>query len=184
MNTSKREREELIRQVNHCIDSMTDEMFFFVTVTYDSYVKFNKRPFDENYPDVYADNRILKRMINHEFYRNPDKSSIQYLFFVEQHKYTQRLHTHLLLSLPDHEFVRDKYKTMFKFDPEVAYKQILEKSISRLKRLNRYDIKRTYDVRNLKSYCTKEIRNKSNTNCIDFQNSTFTRFDDIREQLH
>jgi len=185
---SKREREKLIRSVNHCIDSMTDEMHYFVTLTYDSFVTFNKRPFYDNYQDVYADNRILKRMINHEFYRNPDKSSIQYLFCVEKHKVTKRLHTHLLLSLPHHEFVRDKYKSMFKIYPEDTYNHILSKSISRLKRLNRYVIKSAYDVPSLKSYCTKEIRNdgkkESNTNCIDWQNSTFTRFDDIREPLH
>ena len=173
MFTNPRQKEQLIQYTNDCIGSLSHEMFAFVTITYKSSVKFNKLPFVDNYLDVYNDNRMLKQLINSEFYRNPARSKIQYLFVVEKHRETPRLHIHFLMSLPDPDFVRDKYKCMQRFLPFDSLEQVLEKSTKKIKRFGVYDIERIYDVQNLKSYVTKEIRYLSNPNCIDFQNSSF-----------
>ena len=173
MFTNPRQKEQLIQYTNDCIGSLSHEMFAFVTITYKSSVKFNKLPFVDNYLDVYNDNRMLKQLINSEFYRNPARSKIQYFFVVEKHRETPRLHIHCLMSLPDPDFVRDKYKCMQRFLPFDSLEQVIEKSTKKIKRFGVYDIARIYDVQNLKSYVTKAIRYLSNPNCIDFQNSSF-----------
>ena len=173
MYLTNRDKQQLIQYTNQCIDTLKEQMSIFTTITYESNVRFNKRPFTDNYLDVYNDNRMLKQLINSEFYRNPTRSKIQYFFVVEKHRETPRLHIHFLMSLPDPDFVRDKYKCMQRFLPFDSLEQVLEKSIKKIKRFGVYDITRIYDVHNLQSYVTKEIRYLSNPNCIDFQNSSF-----------
>ena len=114
MYLTDKHKQQLLQYTNQCIDSLTEQMSIFTTITYESFVNFNKRPFVDNYLDVYNDNRMLKRLIDHEFYRNSTKSKIQYFFVVEKHKETPRLHIHFLMSVPGKEFIRDKY--MYKQD--------------------------------------------------------------------
>ena len=172
-----RQKEHLTESIDQFIDTLTSEMYVFVVITYDHKVRFDKRPFSDNYLDVYNDNRMFKRLIDHSFYRNPSRSPISYLFTVERHRNTPRLHINLLMSHPNVEFVRYKYEWMLTNFPFDTVKSVLERSIRRIHRFTRdqYKIQSTTDVCNLKSYVTKEIRYFSNTDCIDFQNSTFSR---------
>ena len=151
MYLTKRNKEQLIQYTNQCIDSLKEQMSIFTTITYDSNVRFNKQPFTDNYPDVYNDNRMLKRLIDHEFYRNSTKSKIQYFFVVEKHKETPRLHIHFLMSVPGKEFIRDKY--MYKQDhlSVSTTHHVLGKCINRIRRFGVYDIQKITEVNNLKS---------------------------------
>ena len=185
-----RQKEELITSVDQLIETLTNDFSVFITLTYFPYVRFNKRPFEDNYFDVYEDNRLLKRLIDHEFFRNPNRSETQYLFVVERHRFDpKRLHVHFLMTRPDVTYVRHKYQRKMKFHPFLTIDEVVKKSIPKI-RLKLFDpnrvdpkkfnireceIKPTTDVFNLKSYVTKEIRKYSNLNCIDFQNSTFSR---------
>ena len=176
LNLTTNQQDELIDSVSQFIDTLTSELYVFTVITYDPSVSFNKRPFSDNYLDVYNDNRMFKRLIDHSFYRNPLFSPIQYLFTVERHQ-TSRLHINLVMSYPNEKFVRDKYECMLHNFPYDTVESVLERSIYRIRRFTRdqYKIQPTTDIYRLKSYVTKEIRENSNIDCIDFQNSTFSR---------
>ena len=173
MYLTDKHKQQLLQYTNQYIDTLKEQMSIFTTVTYDSNVRFNKRPFTDNYLDVYNDNRMLKRLINHEFYRNPNKSKIQYFFVVEKHKQTPRLHIHFLMSVPGKDFVRDKYVYKQNHLSASTTHHVLGKCIKRIRRFGMFDIQKITEVNNLMSYVTKEIRYLSNPNCIDFENSSF-----------
>ena len=63
LNLTTNQQDELIDSVSQFIDTLTSELYVFAVITYDPSVTFNKRPFSDNYLDVYNDNRMFKQLI-------------------------------------------------------------------------------------------------------------------------
>ena len=171
------------------LDLLTTDYTLFSTQTYGSYIEFAKYPFYENYFVVYRDNRMLRRLIDGEFYRNNKNSTIKYFFVVHQgatkyvHAKSNRLHSHMLMSTPDYRHVKNKYKVDLKSRPYRTMNHVVNKCLTKYKRFGRTDVRSTFDVESLKGYLTREISLNDNWYCLDFLNSDLPRLPELQNPL-
>ena len=143
----------LPKELQIFLDLLTTDYILFSTQTYGSYIEFNKYPFYENYFVVYRDNRMLRRLIDGEFYRNNKNSTIKYFFVVHQgvtkyvHDKSNRLHSHMLMSTPDYRHVKNKHKVDLKSCPYRTMNHVVNRCLTKYQRFGRTDVRGTFDIR-------------------------------------
>lgn len=165
--------DDYVRKFDHFLNSHRDQFFLYSVLTFhdlrQNYLR--RKDTQTSYDLIYRDVKEFKKYLNKELFLKPSLSNLEFLFTIEEFP---RFHVNMLMTEPHTDVLRHKYRDKFNF---TRTKNVIERLCYRMSNFHYSYTLKTFDLDPLKSYVTKEIRERNNLNCIDFENSDLTRYE-------
>ena len=167
-------QHDYLKKYHHFMNSTENDFYMFSVITYNPRTHFPLYNKEECYYRVRDDITELKKRINRTLFPNEKVTNLKFIFTIEE---KPRYHINFLMTEPDINLIRNKYRDNLNF---TKVKQEIERQLFKLKRFKYFRIKKTFsdDLTYLKKYITKEITERNNHYCLDYENSDFLRYTD------
>jgi len=167
-------QNDYLKKYQYFMNSSVRQFFMYSVITYNPKSYFPLYDREECYYRVRDDICELKKRINRNLFPQERHSNLKFIFTIEE---TPHYHFNMLMTEPDVNLIRNKYTENFNF---TKVKTEIERQLFKFRRFKYFRIKKTFsdDLTYLKKYITKEINERNNHFCLDYENSDFLRYED------
>ena len=173
--------EDFRKKYQFFMNCSSENYFLYLVITYKPsahrslvYCQ-NKYGKSECYDRIEKDIAEFKKRVIRDLFTNEySGQSLEFLFCLEEEP---NYHINILMTKPDIELIKNKYREPFASKRSFTEtKTAVERIARRMSNFGFTHCRKTFDLKRLKEYCTKEMFENNNHRCIDFMNSDLVKY--------
>jgi len=169
-------QEDFMKKYEFFMNCSSEDYFLYLVTTYRSSVGRYFRFYDRErcYEKVREDIGEYKKRVIRDVFPKHHVPKLEFLFCIEQ---LPNYHINMLMTRPDPILVKDKYRERLASNRTFTETKLVLEDVAR--KMNRFGFvrcRKNYDLDRLKQYCTKEIFENGNYECIDYENSDLVKY--------